>query len=146
MARPRPIVTRDTAWWVDGWARNELLIQRCEGCGRLRHPPQPRCASCRSPEWTAVRASGRGQLFSYIVSHHPPVDGFEAPFVVALVELDEGTRLVSNVIGVVPEDVYIGMPLELEFVRVDPDMTLPQFVPASASATRDGRTTPIGPR
>ena len=140
MLRPRPIVTRDTAWWVDGWTRSELLIQRCDQCGRLRHPPQPHCAVCRSADWTAVTASGRAQLYSYIVSHHPPVDGFEPPFVVAVVELEEGTRLLSNVIEVSPKDLYIGMPLELEFVRVDPDMTLPQFVPARPPTTRDGRS------
>ncbi|MCU1450651.1 MAG: hypothetical protein JWP02_2821 [Acidimicrobiales bacterium] len=146
MVRPRPIATRDTAWWFDGWNRNELLIQRCDGCGRLRHPPQPRCAGCGSPEWTSVKASGRGQLFSYIVSHHPPVDGFEAPFVVAVVELAEGTRLVSNVIGASPEDLYVGMPLELDFVPVEPDMTLPQFVPAGPATSNSSRASAVAAR
>jgi hypothetical protein len=66
--------------------------------------------------------------------------------VVAVVELDEGIRLVSNVIGVSPGDLYVGMPLELEFVPVAPDMTLPQFVPASTPTTGAGRTRAIGPR
>jgi uncharacterized OB-fold protein len=145
MVRPRPIVTRDTAWWVDGWSRKELLIQCCDQCGRLRHPPQPHCASCRSAEWSGIQASGRGHLYSYVVSHHPPVDGFEPPFVVAVIELEEGTRLVSNVIGVPPEDLHIGMPLELKFVPVDPDMTLPLFVKTSTPKSSALRATAIRP-
>src|SRR5205085_3839396 len=113
--------------------RGELLIQRCASCGTLRHPPRPACPSCRSLEWGTQRSSGRGSVHSYVVHHHPPVPGFEPPYVVAVIELEEGTRLVSNVIAVDPADVKIGMPVEVAFEAVDDELTLPLFRPAEAS-------------
>lgn len=129
--RPHPTVNEDTAFFWDGARRGELLIQRCRACRDLRHPPRPMCPSCRSPEWDTVRASGRGTVFSYVVHHHPDVPGFQTPYVVALVELDEGTRLVSNLIAVDPAAVVIGMPVEVEFTSIDGNLTLPLFRPAS---------------
>jgi len=88
------------------------------------------CARCRSLEWDTVEATGRGTLYSFVVNHHPQVPAFDYPLVVGLVQLEEGTRLVSNVIGVDPADVRVGMPLELEMVAFDDELTLPQFHPA----------------
>jgi len=126
-ARPRPATNEDTAFFWEGAARGELLIQRCASCGTLRHPPRPACPSCRSLEWDTQRAGGRGTVHSYVVHHHPPVPGFEPPYVVVLVELEEGTRLVSNLVDADPSEVSIGMPVEVEFVRVDDELTLPLF-------------------
>jgi uncharacterized OB-fold protein/acyl dehydratase len=126
-ARPRPAMNEDTAFFWDGAKRGELLIQRCASCGTLRHPPRPACPSCRSLEWDTHAASGRGTLHSYTVHHHPPVPGFEAPYVVALVDLEEGTRLISNLVDVDPSEVSIGMPVEVVFEKVDDDLTLPLF-------------------
>ncbi len=130
--RPRPAVSDDTRFFWEGAARKELLVQRCASCGALRHPPRPMCARCRSLEWAAARMSGRGSVYSFVVHHHPPVPGFDVPFVVALIELDEGVRIVSNLTGVTPEEVSIGMPVEAEFVPVEEDLTLPLFAPRSA--------------
>jgi uncharacterized OB-fold protein len=127
--RPRPPVNADNAFFWEGVARGELLIQRCAGCGRLRHPPGPMCPSCRSLEWDTVASTGRGTLYSYVVPHHPQVPSFEYPYVVALVQLDEGTRLVSNLLDVAPDEVRVGMPLEVAFVAVDEELTLPLFRP-----------------
>jgi uncharacterized OB-fold protein/acyl dehydratase len=127
--RPRPAVSADTEFFWEGCRRGELLIQRCAACGRLRHPPRPACGECGSLDWDAVRSSGRGEVFSFVVHHHPPVPGFEVPYVVALVALEEGTRLVSNLVDVAPEDVRIGMPVEVSFLRVDETLTLPVFRP-----------------
>jgi len=129
--RPRPAMNDDSAFFWEGARRGELLIQRCASCGVLRHPPRPGCGACGSLEWDTVASSGRGSVFSYVVHHYPPVPGFEPPFVVALVELSEGTRLVSNLIEVDPEDVKIGMPVQVRFVAIDADLTLPLFAPAS---------------
>ncbi|MFN2543068.1 MAG: OB-fold domain-containing protein [Actinomycetota bacterium] len=126
-ARPRPAMNQDTAFFWEGAQRGELLIQRCSSCGTLRHPPRPACPSCRSLEWDTQRASGRGTVHSYVVHHHPPVPGFEPPYVVVLVELEEGTRLVSNLVGVDPGEVSIGMPVEVTFERIDDELTLPLF-------------------
>lgn len=125
--RPRPAMNEDTQFFWSGAARGELLIQRCIACKTLRHPPRTMCGECGSLEWDAVRASGRGEVFSYVVMHHPPVPGFEMPFVVALVALEEGTRIVTSIVGMEPADVHIGMPVEVDFLRVDDELTLPVF-------------------
>ena len=127
--RPRPPTTRDTQWWFDACKEGKLLIQRCTACGTLRHPPGPACASCHSFEWDTVEASGRGTVYSYVVVHHPQAPQFEYPLPVVLVELEEGTRLVSNLLGVEPDAVEIGMPVVAELVAFDPELTLPQFRP-----------------
>ncbi|HLG92588.1 MAG TPA: bifunctional MaoC family dehydratase N-terminal/OB-fold nucleic acid binding domain-containing protein, partial [Acidimicrobiales bacterium] len=128
--RPRPALTKDNAFFFEGARAGRLLIQRCSGCGRLRHPPRPACAHCGSLDWDTVESSGRGHVYSFVVNHHPQVPGFEYPLVVALVELDEGTRLVSNLLGVGRDQVRIGMPVVAEMVEVDEELTLPMFRPA----------------
>lgn len=137
--RPRPAVTADTAYFFEGAREHRLLVQRCDACGRLRHPPSPVCPECRSYEWEAVPVSGRGELYSYTVNHHPQVPPFEYPLLVGLVELEEGLRVVADLIGVEPADVRIGMPLEVEFVECDSDLTLPMFRPAPAGGGEGGR-------
>jgi len=128
--RPRPSITRDNAFWFDAAKEGKLLIQKCASCGQLRHPPGPMCPSCHSLEWGTIEASGRGTVYSFVVNHYPQVPAFEYPLVVAVIELDEGTRFVSNIIGVDAADVEIGMPVVAEFVAFDEDLTLPQFRPA----------------
>ena len=128
-ARPRPPVNQDNAFFWEGVDRGDLLIQRCASCGRLRHPPRPMCPYCQSLEWDTVRSSGRGEVYSYVVPHHPQVPAFDYPYVVAVVELEEGTRLISNIIDIDPADVHIGLPVEVRFVAVDDELTLPLFAP-----------------
>ncbi|MGH3390538.1 MAG: OB-fold domain-containing protein, partial [Actinomadura sp.] len=141
----RPTVGQDTRFFWDGVERGELRIQKCGGCGALRHPPGPMCPSCHSVERDHIVASGRGEVHSYVVHHHPPVPGRTPPYVVALVELAEGVRIVGNVIGCPPEDVRIGLPVELVFERMDDELTLPQWCPAERELLHDhaGRA-PIG--
>ncbi|MFE0640451.1 bifunctional MaoC family dehydratase N-terminal/OB-fold nucleic acid binding domain-containing protein [Streptomyces sp. NPDC058877] len=125
--RPRPVVNRDNAGFWEGVAAHRLLIQRCTGCGRLRFPWLPGCADCGSREWDTVEASGAGTVFSYVVVHHPSFPAFDPPYAVGLVELAEGVRMVSNVVGVPYDEVRIGMPVRLEFLRVDEELELPVF-------------------
>lgn len=125
--RLAPAVTPDTAFFWDGVRAHELLIQRCASCGALRHPPRPMCPQCRSVEWDPVAASGRGEVFSFVMPHHPSFPWFEYPYIVALVELEEGVRLVSNLVGCRPDEVEIGMPVQLEFEHHDDDVVLPVF-------------------
>ena len=127
--RPRPAVTQDSAFWFEGAKQHKLLIQRCGSCGTLRHPPRPMCSRCRSLEWDAVEAGGRGTVYSFVVNHHPKVPAFDYPLAVGLIELEEGTRLVSNIVGVDPSAIEIGMPVLVEFVDFDDELTLPQFRP-----------------
>ena len=133
--RPRPAVTQDSSFFFEGTAEGRLLIQRCSGCGVLRHPPRPACPECRSFEWDTLESSGRGEVFSYVVVHHPQVPSFEYPLPIAVVQLEEGTRLVADLIGVAPEDVHIGMAVVVEMVAVDDELTLPMFRPASTVTT-----------
>ena len=131
--RPRPAVTPDNAFFFEGARRGELLVQRCVACGVLRHPPRPACPECQSLEWDTVRSSGRGAVFSYVVVHHPQVPSFDYPLPIAVVELEEGTRLVADLIGIDPAEVTIGMPVMAEMVAVDDELTLPMFRPADGA-------------
>ncbi|MEV0414436.1 OB-fold domain-containing protein [Streptomyces sp. NPDC050448] len=134
--RPRPVVNRDNQGFWDGVADHKLLIQRCTACATLRFPWLPGCNACASLDWDTVEASGAGTVFSYVVMHHPPFPAFTAhedaaaaagPYAVALVELAEGVRMVSNITGVPYDKVRIGLPVQLEFLRVDEDLELPVF-------------------
>jgi uncharacterized OB-fold protein len=128
--RPRPSVTLDNAFWFEGAREHRLLIQRCASCGTLRHPPRPRCDVCGSYEWNVVDAGGRGTVYSYVVNHQPQVPAFDYPLPVALVELEEGVRMVADLVGLEPAEIRIGMPVTVEWIDYDPDLSLPAFRPA----------------
>lgn len=132
--RPRPAVNRDNAFWFEGAREHRLLVQRCAACSVLRHPPGPCCPECGSLEWNTVEASGRGSVYSFVVNHHPRHPAFDLPYLVAVVALDEGTRLVADLTGVAPEDAAIGMPVVLDWLDADPDLSLPVFRPATTEA------------
>ncbi|HMF04655.1 MAG TPA: bifunctional MaoC family dehydratase N-terminal/OB-fold nucleic acid binding domain-containing protein [Acidimicrobiia bacterium] len=130
--RPRPALTQDNSFWFEGARQHRLLIQRCTRCGTLRHPPRPMCSECHSYEWDVVDATGRGTVYSFVVNHYPQVPAFDYPLAVGLIELEEGTRLVANVIGVDPADIRVGMRVEVEWVDHDPDLSLPAFRPTKS--------------
>lgn len=123
---PRPNADQDSAVFWDGVADGQLLLQRCSDCGELRHPPGPMCPNCRSLAWTTIPASGDGMVFSRIVVHYPELGGFRYPYVVALLELAEGVRMVANIRDAAPEDVSIGAPVAL-FFEDHGEFRLPQF-------------------
>jgi uncharacterized OB-fold protein len=123
----RPVVSADTAFFWDGTARGELRIQRCGGCGALRHPPGPMCPACGADKPGYLLAAGTGEVYSYVVHHHPPVPGHQVPFVIALVQLTEGVRMVGELLGVDPGRVRVGMPVRAGFVKIDGDLTLPAW-------------------
>ncbi|MEA5364942.1 OB-fold domain-containing protein [Amycolatopsis sp., V23-08] len=122
----RPVISKDTEFFWDGLKAGELRIQRWGET--LRHPPGPMPPDGdldAKPDY--VVASGRGTVFSYVVHHHPPVPGKTLPFVVALVELEEGVRVMAELLDANPEEVHIGLPVEAAFVKVDDDLTLPAW-------------------
>jgi len=131
MSRLEPSMSPDTEFFWLGAAEGRLLIQRCGGCGALRHPPRPMCPSCNSLAWEAVESSGRGEVYSFVLPRHPRYPGFEDPHIVVLVEMEEGIRLVSNLCDVDPVDVAIGMPVEVFFATFDGGLVLPQFRPVA---------------
>ncbi|MFI5586916.1 bifunctional MaoC family dehydratase N-terminal/OB-fold nucleic acid binding domain-containing protein [Amycolatopsis sp. NPDC051758] len=122
----RPVISKDTEFFWDGLKESELRIQRWGET--LRHPPGPMPPDGdldAKPDY--VVASGRGTVFSYVVHHHPPVPGKDLPFVVALVELEEGVRVMAELLDAAPAEVHIGLPVVAAFVRVDDDLTLPAW-------------------
>ncbi|WP_323177951.1 OB-fold domain-containing protein [Streptomyces sp. NBC_00083] len=131
-ARPRPVVNRDNAGFWAGVAEHRLLIQRCTDCAEPRFPWLPGCHACGSARWEAEEASGEGTVFSFVVMYHPPFPAFDPPYAVGLIELAEGVRMISNVVGVPADEVRIGMPVRLEFTRVDAELELPLFRAAVA--------------
>ena len=132
--RPRPVVNRDNAGFWAGVAEGELRFQRCTDCATPRFPWLPGCNACGSDAWAAEAASGAGTVYSYVVVHHPIPAAFRgrSPYNVALVELEEGVRMVSNVQGLPATEVRIGLPVRLDFERCDEELTLPVFRPAGA--------------
>ena len=128
-ARPVPVATPETAHYWEGTARGELLLQRCHGCATTYFPPQPCCPACAHDDIELVRASGRGSLYSYVVTQLA-APGFDAPYVIGVVELEEGPRLLTNVIGVAPdpEVLVLDAPVEVVFEPVG-DIALPMFRP-----------------
>jgi uncharacterized protein len=123
----RPVVSPDTVFFWEGTARHELRIQRCGACGTLRHPPGPMCQVCgfARPEYDV--AAGTGEVYSYVVHHHPPVPGRTLPIVIALVQLTEGVRMVGELLDISPGHARIGLPVRVTFVEVDGDLTLPAW-------------------
>jgi uncharacterized protein len=121
----RPMVNRDSAYFWAGTAVGELRIQTCNKCGALRHPPGPACPECGALDRGHTVASGRGTVFSYVVHRHPPVPGKELPIVIALIDLEEGVRMVGEVADVADDEIEIGMPLRVDFTKVDDELTLP---------------------
>jgi uncharacterized OB-fold protein len=123
-------------WFWDGVNHGQLLVQRCTSCGKLRHPPAPMCGDCHSLEWNAEPMSGRGTVYTWIVSHHPTEPDDDAR-IVALIELEEGVRFVSNLTGVDADSVANDMAVELcfeTFENGDETFVLPQFRPVSVEA------------
>jgi hypothetical protein len=126
---PLPAITDDTRPFWEACRRRELVVQRCTACGAFRHPPSPVCWRCRRFEHEWVRSAGRGVVFSHAVVHRAFGADVAVPYVVALVTLDDapGVRLVSNLVDVAPDDVAIGMPVEVVFDDVSADVTVPRF-------------------
>ena len=127
--RPKPASNSSTDWFWDACNNKELRIQSCDNCAGLQHPPAVRCLSCGSISLNTVIATGKGTLHSWAIAHYPQVPAFDYPLIVGLVELEEGVRLVSNITDIEPEDLKIGMPLEVDWLDVDNEFTLHQFKP-----------------
>ncbi len=125
--RPRPAISRDTQFFWDGIDRGELRIQQCQGCDALHHPPMVRCPRCGGYDLGYLVSKGRGKVYSFAEVHHPQFPIFDYPLLVVLIELEEGTRILSNLVGVSGDEVEIGMPVELAIEATDPELNLPLF-------------------
>ena len=126
MPLPKPDLDTQAFW--DGCTEERFLLPRCGACGAFRWPPGPMCPECRATETEWVQASGRGSVYSWVVVTHPVAEQLvdQVPYVVGLIELEEGVRVVGNVAGCPPEAVEAGLPVELYFTQVE-DVRLPNF-------------------
>jgi uncharacterized protein len=129
VVRPAPILTDDNHRFWDAARDGRLVTQRCTQCGRLQHPPRPMCPSCHGLEQEVVDLAGTGVVYSYSILHHPQHPSFDYPVIAALIDLDEGVRILSNLVDVPPEGVRIGMPVEVRFVPTRDEMAVPVFAP-----------------
>lgn len=129
--RARPLPTPETQHFWDGTKAGELRLQRCDDCTKNYFPPRPFCPSCGSRHVSVFKASGKAKLHSYVI-HHRKVPGFTPPYAIAVVELEEGSRMMTNIIDCpqTPEALVLDMDLEVAFTPMDDDITLPLFRPA----------------
>lgn len=130
--RKLPVPTPETQSFWDGAKEGLLKLQRCGDCDKAYFPPRPFCPKCSSRNVSEFNASGRATLYSYIINHLP-TPGLTPPFAIAVVELEEGPRMMCNIheCEQTPEALQLDMPLEVTFERVTDEITLPQFKPAS---------------
>lgn len=129
-AKPLPEPTPDSKPYWDAVNEGRLLLQQCAACRKIRHYPRPVCDACYSMDVTWIEASGRGLVHSWTVAYHPFHPGFkgELPYILALVDLEEGVRMNAQMRGVMPEEMRIGLPIQVTFERTKDGVMLPVFV------------------
>ncbi len=125
---PRPSPLSQPHW--DAAREGRLVVQRCSDCGALVFIPQPACTKCFGPRLEWVQSSGRGTLYSYTIVHRPQRPEFAVPYAVAIVELEEGWHMLSNLVECEIEEIAVGMPLEVIFEKMSESIALPCFRPA----------------
>jgi uncharacterized OB-fold protein len=130
-ARPLPKPAPESRPFWESCRKHELRLQRCGCCHAYRFPPGVLCPECWGTDWEWVKVSGRGKVHSFVVYHraYHPAFAAELPYLVAVVELEEGPRLTSNIVGCEPGEVHCGMPVEVVFDDATPTLTLPKFHP-----------------
>jgi len=129
--KPIPAITPEMKPFFDAAKRHELVVQRCTQCGTHRFPAREICSQCLGRESQWVPVSGHGEIFSFNVMHqvyHPGFAG-EVPYAVVVVKLREGAKMNSNLLGVAPHDIKIGMPVRVVFEDISDAVTLPKFAP-----------------
>lgn len=130
--KPLPEILPETAEFWRAARRHELLLQRCTACGRLIYFPRLLCPHCLSQDLGWVKATGRGTVCTYTVIHQAAHESFapDVPYVYAIIELEEGPRVISNVIHLDPAQVRIGMKVKVVFDAITPEVSIPKFEPA----------------
>jgi uncharacterized OB-fold protein len=124
--RPKPTPESEHFW--AGARAGELRLQRCMSCEAFYFPPRPFCPSCHSDQIEVVKACGRASLYSYVINHRPS-PGFEPPYSIAVVELEEGPRMMTNIVGCrqTPDNLVLDMALQVTFEKIDEEISLPLF-------------------
>ncbi|MDR3511998.1 MAG: zinc ribbon domain-containing protein [Caulobacteraceae bacterium] len=132
MDRILPQPTPETRHFWEGCKEGELRLQRCAACAKSYFPPRPFCPGCGSREVEVYPASGRASLYSYVINHRPRPDMGAEPHSIAVVTLEEGPRMMTNITGCpqTPEALQLDMPLEVTFLKASDEISLPLFQPA----------------
>ncbi len=132
MKHPTPGFDWETRFYWEGCARGELWLQRCRACGTVRHRPRAICPKCLSGEIEYIRASGRGTVYTFTVTHqnqHPAFRG-ATPYVMAYVQLEEGPRILTNIVDCEPGEVRVGLPVVVDFGEPEGEVAVPRFRPS----------------
>jgi uncharacterized protein len=129
MDRPIPVLDQLSDFYWHAAARGELVIQKCGGCGELRFPPALACLKCHSFDTTTIRSAGLGFVWAYSMPRRPVWPYLRPDAALAVVELDEGVRIPTNVTGADPAELRIGLRVEVWFEPVADDIALPMFRP-----------------
>lgn len=124
---PRPSELSRPHW--DGCREGVLRYQRCRDCGAAVFIPQPVCTGCFGDGLEWATSSGRGTVYSHTVVHRPQQPAFAVPYTVVIVELEEGWYMLSNLLECEPGELRIGLPVEVVFREMSPEITLPYFRP-----------------
>ncbi|MEO7940101.1 MAG: Zn-ribbon domain-containing OB-fold protein [Burkholderiaceae bacterium] len=134
-ARPSPSPTQVTLPFWEAAAKGTLLFQRCSDCKRTQSLPRLFCSHCMSEDVKWETSQGLGTVYTFTVNHRAANAHMadKVPYVVALVELDEGVRMMANIVDVAPETVRIGDRMQVQFLRLSDTISLPQFAPASTA-------------
>jgi uncharacterized OB-fold protein len=132
--RPRPDVDIDSAPFWAAAREGRLLLQHCEACGHTQFYPRSLCSVCWSERTTWIESAGEGTVYSFSVVHRPAHEGFPVPYVVALVDLREGPRLPTNLVGIEPSEVTVDLPVVVDFVAIDDEISVPVFRPSARPA------------
>lgn len=131
--KPLPTPDQYSKPYWDGAKRHELLMQCCPHCGFYVFPPYPMCPNCNSMDRTWKKVSGRGKIYSWFTVHYSTHPDFvdDVPYIVVTVQLDEQAdlRMPGNILGCPPEDIKLGMPVEVVFDDVTPEFTIPRWKP-----------------
>lgn len=128
---PLPKINADNRFFWEGCTKHELRFQQCSDCGHVRWPPSDRCPRCLATGTSGLISKGIGRVYTFAVYHTAFHPGFKAdlPYTVAVVALDEGPRLLSNIVGCAPDSVTCDMPVEVVWEDVDEEIALPKFRP-----------------
>jgi hypothetical protein len=130
--KPLPTIVGETRPFWEACNRGELLVQRCKECKRYQFYPRGICSHCLSTAVEWVKSSGKGRVWTFTVTYQNRTPGFaeEVPYVLALVELEEGVKMFTNIVECKPTDVHIGMPVEVTFRKATEEISIPYFKPA----------------
>ncbi|MBM4269779.1 MAG: Zn-ribbon domain-containing OB-fold protein [Deltaproteobacteria bacterium] len=138
--KPLPRVDEESKGYWEACRRHELRIQKCLSCGTLRHQPRAVCTNCLSSDVEWLLCSGRGEVYTFTVTYQNQTPGFREslPYVLAYVTLEEGVQMLTNVVDCPPDQVRIGLPVEVAFEDVTDEIAIPRFRPRGGSGGGGG--------